>query len=299
MIRFTKMQGAGNDFVVIDACRQEVPVNAVDWKQLADRQFGIGADQILIVEKPQNPQHDFRYRIFNADGAEVEQCGNGARCFVRFVHDQGLSTKKKISVETTAGLIVPELTDNGLVRVDMAAPNFGSRHQGFVDWEAARRLGKAEVEGRIERVELASPAPHVLAKLELDLLSMGNPHAVLFLDAPANDAMLAAFGAYVCKHPVFPKGVNVGFASLRSPQQLQLRVFERGAGETLACGSGACAAAVLAMERKRAQSRLQVQAREGNLWIEWAGGQSAVMMSGPAETVFEGQIVLPMRQSLP
>ncbi|NCV69814.1 MAG: diaminopimelate epimerase, partial [Betaproteobacteria bacterium] len=117
MIRFTKMQGAGNDFVVIDACRQEVPVNAVDWKQLADRQFGIGADQILIVEKPQNPQHDFRYRIFNADGAEVEQCGNGARCFVRFVHDQGLSTKKKISVETTAGLIVPELTDNGLVRV--------------------------------------------------------------------------------------------------------------------------------------------------------------------------------------
>ncbi|NCX74304.1 MAG: diaminopimelate epimerase, partial [Betaproteobacteria bacterium] len=135
--------------------------------------------------------------------------------------------------------------------------------------------------------------------VEFSAVSMGNPHAVLFLDAPANDAMLAAFGAYVCKHPVFPKGVNVGFASLRSPQQLQLRVFERGAGETLACGSGACAAAVLAMERKRAQSRLQVQARGGNLWIEWAGGQSAVMMSGPAETVFEGQIVLPMRQSLP
>lgn len=295
MIRFSKMQGAGNDFVVIDAIGQAIDVEQVDWRQVADRHFGVGADQVLVVERPQDPGNDFRYRIFNADGAEVEQCGNGARCFVRFVHEQGLSAKRKIAVETLAGLIEPELLDDGMVMVNMGRPDFHTRDLGFVDWQQARARGQADIDDGIERIQLASPAPEYLPSLELDLMSMGNPHAVLFLDAPPNDDMLEDLGPFICMHPIFPKQVNVGFAYLASPNQLQLRVFERGAGETLACGTGACAAAVLALARNKAREGLQVQARGGNLWVEWAGGQSPVMMTGPAHTVFEGLIVLPTR----
>lgn len=294
MIRFSKMHGAGNDFVVIDAISQTIPVEQVAWQQIADRHVGVGADQILIVEKPWDPGHDFRYRIFNADGTEVEQCGNGARCFVRFVHDKGLSRKKRIAVETLAGLIEPELLDDGTVRVNMGIPRFDTRANGFVDWEAASAKAQASIEGGIEHLELESPAPHHLARLQLDLLSMGNPHAVLFLDAPASDAAVQELGEFLCSHPLFPKQINVGFAFLASPRQLQLRVFERGVGETLACGSGACAAAVLALARNKAREALQVQARGGNLWVQWAGEENPVMMSGPAESVFEGQIDLPM-----
>jgi diaminopimelate epimerase len=267
----------------------------VAWQHVADRHFGVGADQILIVEKPLDPSHDFRYRIFNADGAEVEQCGNGARCFVRFVHEKGLTVKKRIAVETLAGLIEPELLDDGTVRVNMGVPRFDTRASGFIDWEAACAKAQATLEDGIEHLRLVSPAPHHPAHLQIDLLSMGNPHAVLFLDAPASDAMVRELGEFLCRHPVFPRQVNVGFAFLASPRQLQLRVFERGAGETLACGSGACAAAVLALARNKARDGLQVQARGGNLWVQWAGGQSPVMMSGPAQSVFEGQIDLPMR----
>lgn len=295
MIRFSKMHGAGNDFVVIDAISQSIQVNEVAWHQVADRHFGVGADQILIVEKPHNPAHDFRYRIFNADGAEVEQCGNGARCFVRFVHDQGLTRKRRITVETLAGLIEPELLDDGSVKVNMGAPRFDTRGIGFVDWEAAGTIGQACVEAGIEHVQLASPAPQHLPSLRIELLSMGNPHAVLFLDAPPSDAMVQDLGRFIGTHPIFPRQINVGFAYLVSPMHMQLRVFERGAGETLACGSGACAAAVLALARNKTDESLQVQARGGTLWVQWAGEQSPVMMSGPAQTVFEGQFALPMR----
>jgi len=295
MIRFSKMHGAGNDFVVIDAISQSIQVNEVAWHQVADRHFGVGADQILIVEKPHNPAHDFRYRIFNADGAEVEQCGNGARCFVRFVHDQGLTRKRRITVETLAGLIEPELLDDGSVKVNMGAPSFDTRGIGFVDWEAAGTIGQACVEAGIEHVQLASPAPQHLPSLRIELLLMGNPHAVLFLDAPPSDAMVQDLGRFIGTHRIFPRQINVGFAYLVSPTHMQLRVFERGAGETLACGSGACAAAVLALARNKTDESLQVQARGGTLWVQWAGEQSPVMMSGPAQTVFEGQFALPMR----
>ncbi|MFM7659342.1 MAG: diaminopimelate epimerase [Betaproteobacteria bacterium] len=295
MIRFSKMHGAGNDFVVIDAISQSIQVNEVAWHQVADRHFGVGADQILIVEKPHNPAHDFRYRIFNADGAEVEQCGNGARCFVRFVHDQGLTRKRRITVETLAGLIEPELLDDGSVKVNMGAPRFDTRGIGFVDWEAAGTIGQACVEAGIEHVQLASPAPQHLPSLRIELLSMGNPRAVLFLDAPPSNAMVQDLGRFIGTHRIFPRQINVGFAYLVSPAHMQLRVFERGAGETLACGSGACAAAVLALARNKTDESLQVQARGGTLWVQWAGEQSPVMMSGPAQTVFEGQFALPMR----
>ena len=321
MIRFSKMHGAGNDFVVIDACRQSIPVEQVDWRQLADRHFGIGADQILIVQPPQDSRNDFRYRIFNADGAEVEQCGNGARCFVRFVHEQGLSEKKKLAVETLTGLIAPELIDEASVKVDMGFPRFDMRSLGFVDGSVSvdksvsvdesvsvidqsmgivdkGRAGAAiqfMTRGRVEMLRMESPATHLLPQLDIELVSMGNPHAVVFLNRPADDALLQIIGPFVCNHPVFPKQINVGFAFLQAPDQLVLRVYERGAGETLSCGTGACAAAVLAMEQKSPLSSLQVRTRGGNLWVEWAGGQSTVAMLGPASTVYEGRVVLPLR----
>lgn len=289
------MHGAGNDFVVIDACRQTIPVEQVNWRLLADRHLGIGADQILIVEPPQDLRHDFRYRIFNADGDEVEQCGNGARCFMRFVHEQGLSEKRKLAVETVTGLISPELLDEGTVRVNMGVPRFDMRAQGFVDWDLACSQGQALTTGRVEHLRMESPARHILAWIDIDVLSMGNPHAVIFLDQPASDDMVQRLGPFVCTHPVFPRQTNVGFAYLHRPDLLDLRVFERGSGETLSCGTGACAAAVLAIENKSAATSLQVRTRGGNLWVEWAGGQTAVEMRGPSHTVFEGQIALPMR----
>ena len=293
MIRFSEMHGAGNDFVVIDAISQSIQVNEVDWHQVADRHFGVGADQILIVEKPHNPAHDFRYRIFNADGAEVEQCGNGARCFVRFVHDQGLTRKRRITVETLAGLIEPELLDDGSVKVNMGAPSFDTRGIGFVDWEAAGTIGQACVEAGIEHVQLASPAPQHLPSLRIELLSMGNPHAVQLVD-DVDAAPVATVGPWVEGHPRFPRRVNAGFMQVVSRGHIRLRVYERGAGETLACGTGACAAVVAGIRLGLLDHEVDVDTRGGGLRIAWSGDPAApVFMTGPATTVFHGEIELP------
>ena len=316
--RFSKMQGAGNDFVVFDAVRQSIPLARVDWRRLADRHFGIGADQILVVEPPEQAAHDFRFRIFNADGEEVEQCGNGARCFVRFVHEQGLSAKTRLLVETRAGVIAPELAEGGEVVVDMGPPRFDMQGEGFVVEHALAPHALAS-RGRVRSLELALPVPVAFTaalpsdpgpdcaaptapsarareSVVLDLLSMGNPHAVLWLAHPAEDALVESLGPVLSLHPAFAQGSNIGFACLdRARAVLHLRVFERGAGETLACGSGACAAAVLAIEHALTGSPLQVQARGGKLCIDWPGGDAHVRMQGPAETVFGGEIELPLR----
>jgi len=308
-VRFSKMHGAGNDFVVVDAVRQTIPVSRIDWQQLADRRLGIGADQILLVEPAENPHHDFRYRIFNADGKEVQQCGNGARCLVRFVHEQGLSAKSRLLVETRAGLIAPELVEGGEVVVDMGRPRFDLVAEGFLAKPCLAQISGSPPE-RICRLEVALESLPGVAQvlfdtaaippdsrvLGLDLLSMGNPHAVLWLDRPAGNALVDVLGPQLCSHAAFVEGVNLGFGFLdRSAATLHLRVFERGVGETLACGSGACAAAVLAIEHLWAASPLQVQARGGKLLIDWPGGDAHVRMQGPAQTVFSGEIELLLR----
>jgi len=322
--RFSKMQGAGNDFVVFDAIRQTIPVARVDWCRLADRHFGIGADQILIVESAEDTRHDFRFRIFNADGGEVEQCGNGARCFVRFVHEQGLSAKSRLIVETRAGLIAPELVEGGEVVVDMGPPRFDFVAEGFLALPALSP-GALEQHGRVQSLQIqnlqmqnaqarslvaglpSDPAPAGLVASEsgatarafsvtLDLLSMGNPHAVLWLKSPAQDELVEDLGPELSRHPVFAQGANLGFAYLdRQTSVLHLRVYERGVGETLACGSGTCAAAALAIEHAWTGSPLQIHARGGKLKIDWAGGNSPVHLQGPAQTVFSGEIELPLR----
>ncbi|MDD5366882.1 MAG: diaminopimelate epimerase [Gallionellaceae bacterium] len=273
-LTFTKMQGLGNDFVVFDGVRQHVDLKPEQLRLLADRHFGVGCDQILLVERPGRPDCDFRYRIFNADGGEVQQCGNGARCFARFVHDQGLTDKREIRVETASGIIVPRLEADGQVTVDMGPPRFEPAEIPFVaDARAVTYVLDDLPDGPVELVAL----------------SMGNPHAVLET-CNVDTAPVAEWGPLIEHHPRFPERVNVGFMQLLHSRAIRLRVFERGSGETLACGTGACAAAVAGMVRGLLEREVEVQTRGGRLTIRWDGEGHPVLMTGPAVSVFEGEI---------
>lgn len=275
-IRFTKMHGLGNDFVVLDAVRQNFVPTPAQARWLADRHFGVGCDQILVVEPPQTGNADFRYRIFNADGGEVEQCGNGARCFVRFVHEQGLTTKREIRVETLAGIITPRLEDNGEVTVDMGVPR----------WQPAEIPFLADSDDLVQTLEFAGRSARITA------VSMGNPHAVQVVDH-VDSAPVARDGPLIEAHPRFPKRVNAGFMEVVDRHHIRLRVYERGAGETLACGTGACAAAVVGIRRNLLDSPVRVATRGGELTIAWEGMGRPVRMTGPAVTVFTGELELP------
>ncbi|HZM48481.1 MAG TPA: diaminopimelate epimerase [Burkholderiales bacterium] len=272
-LKFTKMQALGNDFVLLDALAAHIALSAEQLRRIADRHFGIGCDQILQVEPPRQPDTDFHYRIFNADGGEVEQCGNGARCFVRYVHDRGLTDKSEIRVGTAGGVIVPRLEDDGRVTVDMGAPEF---EPARVPFDAPRRAPayELEVDGR---------------QVEIGVLSMGNPHAVQIVSDVAG-APVTSEGPLIERHPRFPRRVNAGYMEIVDRSRVRLRVYERGAGETLACGSGACAAVVTGIVRGLLDGNVVVTTRGGDLGISWAGGAAPVMMTGPAETVYEGEI---------
>jgi diaminopimelate epimerase len=278
-LRFTKMHGAGNDFVVIDAISQSVALSPAGIRHLADRHRGVGADQILLVERPAaGVAADFGYRIFNADGGEVEQCGNGARCFVRFVVDKGLTTKRAIRVATLSGIIEPRLEDDGRVTVDMGAP---------VLEHARIPFDPVALHSRAEGRDICWPLGSAGRERWFSVLSMGNPHAVCFVD-DVDAVGVAHEGALIERSAHFPARVNVGFAQPLAAGGLKLRVWERGAGETLACGTGACAAAVSAIRRGLSRSPVAVHTRGGLLSISWDGGP--VLMTGPAETVFDGEI---------
>ncbi|MDD2699861.1 MAG: diaminopimelate epimerase [Sideroxydans sp.] len=274
-LKFTKMHGAGNDFVVIDGIRQSFALTPEKLRFIADRHFGIGCDQILLVEKSQRHDADFRYRIFNADGGEVEQCGNGARCFVRFVHEKKLSSKKEIVVETKSGLISPKLEDDGRVTVNMGAPIFEAGRIPFVS-------DSSEVTQTLDIDGLA---------VQITAVSMGNPHAVQVVH-DVDTAPVAQQGPLIEKHERFPKRVNAGFMQVLDRSHIKLRVYERGAGETLSCGTGACAAVVAGIRRGLLDDTVHVATRGGALTITWAGDANPVLMTGPAITVFEGEINL-------
>ena len=274
-IRFTKMQGLGNDFVVLDAINQDIVLDARAVRRLADRRFGIGCDQVLVIERPRTPDTDFTYRIFNADGNEVEHCGNGARCFLRFVRDAGLTTKREIRVQTLAGIIVPRLEEDGQVTVDMGVPVFEPARIPFLA-EARADTYALEVEGD---------------SVTISALSMGNPHAVQVV-ADVDAAPVLTQGPRIEHHPRFPQRVNAGYMQVLDAGHIRLRVYERGAGETLACGTGACAAVVAGIQRGLLRGPVQVDTRGGALRIAWEGEGRPVVMTGPAETVFEGEIDL-------
>lgn len=280
-LAFTKMHGLGNDFVVLDGISQSVSLTPAQWKWLGDRHFGVGADQMLLVEASTREGIDFRYRIFNNDGGEVEHCGNGARCFVRFVTDQGLTTKRTIKVETVNGVIELRLQNDGQVTVDMGAPIFTPAQVPFdtsqVRASAHPHTWEVPVDGKT---------------VTLTALSMGNPHAVQVVD-DVDTAPVATQGPLIEHHPRFTNRVNAGFMQVVSRSQVRLRVYERGAGETLACGTGACAAVVAGIRLGLLDSRVDVDTRGGRLTIEWAGLGQPVLMTGPATTVFEGEIELP------
>ena len=279
-LRFTKMHGAGNDFVVIDAINQTVNFTSDQWRDIANRRFGIGADQILIVEKPTMPGVDFRYRIFNADGGEVEQCGNGARAFVKFVVEKGLTEHREIRVETMSGVIRPRLEDDGRISVDMGAPIFDAER---VPFDPAGLASKIQGTATLWYISLGSGAR------EFVVLSMGNPHAVQLVD-DVDTAPVSEEGPLIENHTCFPRRVNAGFMQVVDRQHIRLRVFERGAGETLACGTGACAAVVAGIQLGLLDSPVAVATRGGELSIAWDGGQSSVTLTGPAVSVFEGTI---------
>lgn len=274
-LKFSKMHGLGNDFVVLDGIRQSVSLTPEQLRYLADRHFGVGCDQILLVEKPTQAGVDFRYRIFNADGSEVEQCGNGARCFVRFVHEQGLTDKREIRVETKKGLISPRLEGNGNVTVDMGEPRFLPAEIPFVHDEDVV----------IYNLDVADET------LEISVVSMGNPHAVQVVES-VETAPVGEHGPLIENHQRFPQRVNAGFMQIVDRHAIKLRVFERGSGETLACGTGACAAAVAGIRRGLLDSPVRVTTRGGDLNIAWGGVGRPVLMTGPAVTVFSGEIEL-------
>ncbi len=273
VIHFSKMHGLGNDFVVIDAINQEINLSREQIRFIGDRHFGVGCDQLLLIERPTQPGVDFRYRIFNADGGEVEQCGNGVRCFARFVHDKGLTDKDEIAVETNTGIVYPRLEENGLVTVNMGAPDFTPSVLPL----------KAE----------ACQDSYVLdideSEITIGAVSMGNPHAVCRVDS-INDGSVEQFGHDISSHVRFPQGVNAGFMQIIDRNHIKLRVHERGAGETLACGTGACAAAVIGQHWQLLDDEVQVDLPGGTLIIRWAGGGEPVWMTGPATHVFEGTI---------
>ncbi|HWH83629.1 MAG TPA: diaminopimelate epimerase [Burkholderiaceae bacterium] len=280
---FTKMQGAGNDFVVLDATRAPIELGAEQARRLGDRRFGVGADQILLVEPSPTPGIDFRYRIYNAgSGDEVEHCGNGARCFVRYVHDKGLSTKRTLRVETVNNVLELRLQDDGRVSVDMNAPAF---ELARVPFDGAGLVPRESHGFALWPLDVGDES------VEVAVLSMGNPHAVQIV-ADIDTAPVASLGPVVETHPRFARGVNAGFVQIVDRTHVRLRVHERGAGETLACGTGACAAVVAGIRLGLLDPRVEVDARGGRLTIEWAGGDSHVLMTGPAEHVFEGEIEL-------
>ena len=277
-IQFTKMHGLGNDFVVIDAVSQHVNLRASQIQKLANRHTGVGFDQLLLIEPPSRPDADFDYRIFNSDGGEVEHCGNGARCFAKFVTDRELTSKPVITVNTARGLIELELTDLGLVRVNMGQP--------VLDPNALPYVGPPELDAS-QTVALDIP----FDQKQFGLISMGNPHAVCIVDS-VDSVAVEDIGRAAQTLPQFPDSVNVGFVEIVSRTEIRLRVYERGAGETLACGTGACAAVAYARLLEQLDSQVSVATRGGNLQIEWQGIGHDLMMTGPAESVFEGEFRL-------
>jgi diaminopimelate epimerase len=290
-LRFTKMHGQGNDFVVVDGVRQAVELSREQVRAIADRHFGVGCDQLLVVERASAPENDFLYRIFNADGGEVEQCGNGARCFARFVLDAGLTTKREIRVETASGVILPKVEDSGQVTVDMGAPRFDPRDVPFLADEA----------------RLVYPLVVAGVTLHVSVLSMGNPHAIQIVE-DVDRAPVATQGPLIECHPAFPQRVNAGYMQPVTRGHIRLRVWERGAGETLACGTGACAAVVAGIRRGLLDAEVRVSTRGGDLMIRWPRGREApagsnareapgetnadqpVMMTGDAVRVFDGTL---------
>ena len=287
-IRFTKMQGAGNDFVVLDETQARLGLTSSQYRYLASRHFGVGADQILTVRPAPAEGVDFEYVIHNADGGEVEQCGNGARCFARYVHDKGMTDKSVIRVQTLSGVIAPEIHANGRVTVDMGAPQLDPAKVPF-DTDGLQ----AQVLGSANKWPLALDMKAQPATVWIAPVSMGNPHAVQIVE-DVNTASVETHGPLIESHQRFPQRVNAGFMQIVSRSEVKLRVYERGAGETLACGTGACAAVVAGIGWGLLDKRVDVHTRGGMLTIEWAGGaQDAVRMTGPAEFVFEGQIDIP------
>jgi diaminopimelate epimerase len=275
-LKFTKMQGLGNDFVVLDAIADAIELSADQLRFVADRHFGVGCDQILQVERPRTPDTDFYYRIFNADGGEVEHCGNGARCLVRYVHDRGLTQKNEIRVGTKSGVIVPRLEADGQVSVDMGVPSLDPRDVPFV----------APAQALTYQLDLGNRI------VEISALSLGNPHAVQIVP-DVDAAPVALEGPRIEAHPRFPRRVNAGFAQVLDRRRLRLRVYERGAGETLACGTGACAAVVAGIMRDVLdRDRVTVDTRGGSLLVSWPGEGRSVLMTGPAVTVFHGAIAI-------
>ena len=275
MLRFTKMHGLGNDFVVFDGVRQRVTLAPETIRKLADRRFGIGCDQVLVVESPAQPGVDFRYRIFNCDGGEVEQCGNGARCFARFVRDQGLTGKDEIRVETLSGVIIPRIETSGEVTVNMGVPRLNPEQIPF----------DSQSRDVIQALDLGGSAVAITA------VSMGNPHAVQVV-ADVDSAPVTTQGPKIEHHPRFPKRVNAGYLQVQDRTHARVRVWERGAGETLACGTGACAAVVAGHLRGLLDERVSVAVRGGTLTISWRGEGEPVLMTGPAARVFDGEIDL-------
>jgi diaminopimelate epimerase len=277
-LRFTKMQGLGNDFVVLDGVRERIDLDPAQLRLLADRHFGVGCDQILLVEPPRRSDADFRYRIFNADGGEVEQCGNGARCFLHFARAHGLTDKRTLRVETAGGMIEPTLADDGQVTVNMGAPCFEARAVPFVGG-TGQPVEPLDIDG---------------TTVLISALSLGNPHAVQQVESIAA-APVTTQGPRIETHPRFPERVNAGFMQIVDRANIRLRVWERGAGETLACGTGACAAVVAAIRRGLADSPVSVMTRGGALSVAWGGDALPVRMTGPVETVFEGEWSVPER----
>jgi diaminopimelate epimerase len=272
-LKFSKMHGLGNDFVVIDGVRQTVTLTADRLRQLGNRHLGVGFDQLLLVEAPQSQENDFRYRIFNNDGNEVEQCGNGARCFVKFVTEQRLTNKRAIRVETARGVIVPELGEGGLITVDMGAPRFAPLDIPFI----------AEGDAITHPLQVGDES------IDITVVSMGNPHAVQVV-SHVDTAPVATQGPLIEHHSRFPDRVNAGFMQIVGRNEIRLRVYERAAGETQACGTGACAAVVAGIRRGLLDNKVTVHTRGGDLRIEWQGEGHPVRMTGPAVTVFTGEI---------
>ena len=283
-LNFTKMQGAGNDFVVVDAFSTPISLTSSQIKKIANRYFGVGCDQLLMVETTTTPNVDFRYRIFNADGGEVEQCGNGARCFVRFVLDKGLTKKHEISVETASGIISLKLQNDNQVTVNMGAPRFEPAQIPFL---AEKRQATYALQANTR----AASGDITKSAVSVAVVSMGNPHAVTLVDN-VETANVAELGPLIEAHASFPQRVNAGFMQVVNPHEIKLRVYERGSGETLSCGTGACAAVVSGIQLGLLQSPVLVNTRGGQLSIEWRGKAAPVMMTGDAKIVFEGQIEL-------
>jgi diaminopimelate epimerase len=274
-IEFTKMHGIGNDFVVIDAIGQAIDLAAEDVRFIADRHFGVGCDQLLLVERPTLPEAEFRYRIFNADGGEVSQCGNGARCFARFVTERGMTHSRRIPVETAGGMIYLQLESGNAVTVDMGVPSFNPATLPFI------------ADGEPEYHDLMVNG----VKYAIGAVSVGNPHAVLLVDS-VDSAPVETLGAAIENHERFPQRVNVGFMEIIDRSRIRLRVYERGAGETLACGSGACAAAAIGIRNRLLDATVQVDLKGGSLTIRWPGAGNPLLMTGPAQTVYQGRIEL-------